>query len=104
MMTGSATVGVFPSVFHSATLGTFTPPDATVDLHVHGHQTSATERVTWTDSLYGETTVQAYDYQTDVVPQGSSEGSLTGKNVFAAGAASSAACNSGGTVALLDES
>jgi hypothetical protein len=66
----TATVGVFPSVFHSATLGTFTPPDATVDLHVHGHQTSATERVTWTDNLFGETTVQAYDYQSDVVPQG----------------------------------
>ena len=66
-----ATGGVFPSVFHSATLGTFTPPDATVDLRVHGHQTSVTERVTWTDTLFGETTVQAHDYQTDVAPQGS---------------------------------
>ena len=65
-----ATGGIFPSVFHSATLGTFTPPAATVDLHVHGHQTSVTERVTWTDTLFGETTVQAHDYQTDVAPQG----------------------------------
>jgi hypothetical protein len=77
-----ATVGVFPSVFQSATLGTFTPPDATVDLHVHGHQTSATERVTWTDNLYGETTVQAYDYQTDVVPQGSSPMILLPETTF----------------------
>ena len=66
-----ATAGVFPSVFHSATLGTFTPPEATVDLRASGHQTSATERVTWTDRLFGETTVQARDYQTEVVPQGS---------------------------------
>jgi hypothetical protein len=65
-----ATGGVCPSVFHSATLGTFTPPEATVDLRASGHQTSATERVTWTDRLFGETTVQARDYQTDVVPQG----------------------------------
>ena len=66
-----ATGGVFPSVFHSATLGTFTPPEATVDLRASGHQTSATERATWTDTLFGETTVQVHDYQTDVVPQGS---------------------------------
>jgi len=65
-----ATAGVFPSVFHSATLGTFTPPDATVDLHVNGRQMSATDRVTWSDSLFGETTVQMYDYQTGVNPQG----------------------------------
>jgi Carboxypeptidase regulatory-like domain/TonB dependent receptor-like, beta-barrel len=65
-----ATAGIFPSVFHSATLGTFTPPDATVDLHVNGRQMSATDRVTWTDSLYAETSVQTYDYQTGVEPQG----------------------------------
>ena len=66
-----ATGGVFPSVSHSATLGTFTPPDATVDLRGHGHQAAVTQRVTWSDTLFGETTVQTHDYQTDVIPQGS---------------------------------
>ncbi|MEP7309098.1 MAG: TonB-dependent receptor [Acidobacteriota bacterium] len=66
-----ATGGVFPSVSHSATLGTFTPPEATVDLRGHGHQAAVTQRVTWSDTLFGETTVQTHDYQTDVIPQGS---------------------------------
>jgi hypothetical protein len=65
-----ATVGVFPSVFDTATLGTFTPRDATVDLHNHATQVGATERAVWTDTLFAETTVQTHDYQTDVVPQG----------------------------------
>ena len=66
-----ATGGIFPSVAHSATLGTFTPPDATVDVRGYGHQAAVTERVTWSDKLFGETTVQTHEYQTDVVPQGS---------------------------------
>jgi hypothetical protein len=66
-----ATVGVFPSVFDTATLGTFTPRDATVDLHNHATQVGVTERAVWTDTLFAETTVQTHDYRTDVVPQGS---------------------------------
>ena len=58
-----ATGGVFPSVFDTATLGTFTPPAATVDLHVHANQMAVTERAIWTDTLFGETTVQTHDYR-----------------------------------------
>jgi hypothetical protein len=65
------TGGVFPSVFDSATLGTFTPPDATVNLHMHANAAGMTERAIWTDTLLSETTVLTHDYQTDVVPRGS---------------------------------
>jgi hypothetical protein len=65
-----ATGGIFPSVFDTATLGTFTPPAATVDLHVHANQLAVTERAIWTDTLFGETTVQTHQYETDVVPKG----------------------------------
>jgi hypothetical protein len=65
-----ATGGVFPSVFDTATLGTFTPRNATVDLHNHASQIAVTERAVWTDTLFAETTVQTHDNQADVVPQG----------------------------------
>jgi hypothetical protein len=65
-----ATGGVFPSVFDTATLGTFTPRAATVNLHEHASQMAVTERALWTDALFAETTVQTHDYRTDVVPQG----------------------------------
>jgi len=67
----TATGGVFPSVFDTATLGTFTPAAATIDLHVHANQMAVTERAIWTDRLFAETTVQSHEYETDVVPQGS---------------------------------
>ena len=66
-----ATVGVFPSVFDWATLGTFTPYAATVDLHNHATQVGVTERAVWANMLFAETAAQMHDYQTDVVPQGS---------------------------------
>ncbi len=66
-----ATGGVFPSVFDSATLGTFTPLDATVDLHAHATEMAVTERAIWTDTVLSETTVQTHDYRTDIVPHGS---------------------------------
>lgn len=66
-----ATGGVFPSVFNTATLGTFTPAAATVDLHMHANQMAVTERAIWTDTLFAETTVQTHTYESDVVPQGS---------------------------------
>src|SRR5262249_43859133 len=66
-----ATGGFFPSLAEMDTLGTFTPPEATVDIHAHANQIGATERAAWTDSLFSETTLVAHDFQTDVSPQGS---------------------------------
>src|SRR6185503_11802566 len=45
---------------------------ATIDLHTHANQMAVTERAIWTDTLFAETTVQTHQYETDVVPQGSS--------------------------------
>ena len=65
-----ATGGFFPSVTSSATLGTFTPPEATVDVHARVNHAGVTERSLWSDTLFSETTVQVHEYQTDVLPQG----------------------------------
>jgi hypothetical protein len=64
------TGGLFPSVQTLATLGTFTPPSATVDVHSRVNHAGATERALWTDSLFSETTVQVHEYKSDVDPQG----------------------------------
>ncbi len=64
------TFGLFPGKTHQDLLGTFTPPNATVDTHVHAAEYAATERAVWTDSLFGETTVHVHAFQTDVYPQG----------------------------------
>src|SRR5215831_2754313 len=64
------TVGWFPGKTHWDLLGTFTPPDATVDTHVRAHEVAATERAVWTDALFGETTVHVHRFSTDVAPQG----------------------------------
>jgi hypothetical protein len=65
-----ATLGYFPGRTHNDLLGTFTPPDATVDTHVHANEIALTERALWSDTLFGETTVHVHNYQTDVSPQG----------------------------------
>jgi carboxypeptidase family protein/TonB-dependent receptor-like protein len=65
-----ATLGLFPGRTHEDLLGTFMPPDATVDTHVHANEIAVTERALWTDALFGETTVHVHHYQTDVSPQG----------------------------------
>lgn len=65
-----ATFGLFPGKTHEDLLGTFMPPDATVDTHVHANEIAVTERALWTDALFGETTVHVHHYQTDVSPQG----------------------------------
>jgi hypothetical protein len=62
--------GIFPGVADQATLGTFTPPPATVDLHNRANEMAVTERALWTDTFFSETTVQAHDYDTNVLPQG----------------------------------
>ncbi|HJZ77622.1 MAG TPA: TonB-dependent receptor [Vicinamibacterales bacterium] len=64
------TGGFFPSVETWATLGTFTPPDATADIHAHVNHGGVSERALWSDSLFSETTVQVHEAQTDVLPQG----------------------------------
>jgi hypothetical protein len=65
-----ATAGIFPSRSEDDTLGTFTPPDATVNVTAHANRASVMERALWTDSLFSETTVQIHDFETDVLPQG----------------------------------
>ena len=65
-----ATAGVFPGVALDATLGTFTPPPATVDLNTFAAEASVTHRVVWSNSLFSETTVHEHSYRTDVLPQG----------------------------------
>ncbi len=64
-----ASVGVFPGVSKYATLGTFTPPPATVDQHTSVNTASATERSLWSDTLFSETTVEVNMHHTEVDPQ-----------------------------------
>jgi carboxypeptidase family protein/TonB-dependent receptor-like protein len=66
----AGTIGIFPSVETQATLGTFTPPEATADIHSHVNQGGGTERSLWSDTLFSETTVQVHEAQTNVLPQG----------------------------------
>ena len=65
-----ATIGLFPGATSSANLGTFTPPDATVDLRAFAKQAAITERTRWTDETVSETTVHILQSRTDVVPRG----------------------------------
>jgi Carboxypeptidase regulatory-like domain/TonB dependent receptor len=64
------TGGFFPSVTSLASLGTFTPPDATVDVHERVVLGTATERALWNDALVSESTVQVRGYRASVQPQG----------------------------------
>jgi outer membrane receptor for ferrienterochelin and colicin len=66
----TATLGMFPNVTDYANVGTFTPPEASVNLRVLGTQVALTERALWTDRTFGETTFQVYQSRTDVDPQG----------------------------------
>ena len=65
-----ATGGFFPSITTLASLGTFTPPEATVDVHERVVLGTATERALWNDALVSESTVQVRGYQASVQPQG----------------------------------
>ena len=53
-----------------ATLGTFMPPDATVNTRGQVSTASVTERSLWSDTLFSETTVEMHGYQTTVTPRG----------------------------------
>lgn len=62
-------IGVFPGVSKYSTLGTFTPPPATVDQHASVNTASITERSLWSDTLFSETTVEVNMHHTEVDPQ-----------------------------------
>jgi hypothetical protein len=64
------TGGFFPSVTTFASLGTFTPPEATVDVHERVNHATISERALWSDKLVSESTVQVRGYRAEVVPQG----------------------------------
>src|SRR5262249_51966738 len=61
---------MFPSTTDFATVGTFTPPEASVNFEVFGKQVALTERSLWSSRIVAETTFQWYRSDTDVVPQG----------------------------------
>ena len=65
-----ASGGFFPSITTLASLGTFTPPDATVDVHERVLLGTVTERALWSDALLSESTVQVRGYRASVKPQG----------------------------------
>jgi hypothetical protein len=62
-------LGLFPNVAEDATLGTFIPPPATVDIHSNVITAGVTERTVWTDALFSETTFEINQYRADVRPQ-----------------------------------
>jgi hypothetical protein len=66
----SATMGLFPGRTALASTNTFTPSNASVDLHGFGKQAAITQRAMWTPKTISETTLQLFQSRTDVVPQG----------------------------------
>jgi hypothetical protein len=66
----TAVGGTFPGTAKFATLGTFTPPDATIDLKTRVDTVAVTERTLWTGSVFSETTAEINRYRADVRPQG----------------------------------
>jgi hypothetical protein len=65
--------GLFPAKVEQATLGTFTPPEAAVDMKANVSTVAVTERALWSDQLFSETTIEAHGYSTDVMPRGPSD-------------------------------
>ena len=65
-----ATVGVFPNRATSTNLGTFTPPDASADVHAFAAHAAVTARALWSGERASETMVQVLHSRTDVLPQG----------------------------------
>lgn len=74
--------GFFPSVVHDSNLGTFTPPDATVDTHSGVYTGGLTERTLWTNNLFSESTIEINKYTTRVEPQGSARMDLQPENTL----------------------
>jgi len=65
-----ASGGGYWSGADDATLGTFTPPDATVNLHEQIGHATITERALWSNSLISESTLRIQGYHTATDPQG----------------------------------
>ena len=63
--------GLFPAIFKDSNLGTFTPPNATVDLKSHVNTAAVTERSLWSDVVFTETTLEVNAHRTEALPQGS---------------------------------
>jgi hypothetical protein len=66
----TGTVGFFPSKQLYATLGTFTPPDAAIDVYSRANNGAMSIRSIWSDTLVSESTLQVQQFNTDVRPQG----------------------------------
>ena len=66
----TGTVGFFPSKQLASTLGTFTPPDATVDSYSRATNGALTVRSVWNDRLVSESTAQLQRFETDARPHG----------------------------------
>jgi hypothetical protein len=66
----TGTAAFFPSMTTFASLGTFTPPDATVDLHERVNHATVGERALWSDKFISESTLQVRGYRATVTPQG----------------------------------
>jgi hypothetical protein len=65
-----ATGGASPSRAAYANLGTFVPPDATVNLAERTIHAAFAERAMWNDAIFSESTVRVQQYRTDVMPRG----------------------------------
>ena len=65
-------IGLFPSKVRQATLGTFIPPESSVDMKNNVKTIGVTERAIWNEAFFTETTLEAHRYSTDVMPRGSS--------------------------------
>lgn len=66
----TGTAAFFPSMTTFASLATFTPPEATVDVHERVNHATIGERGLWSDRLVSETTLQVRGYRVVVQPQG----------------------------------
>jgi hypothetical protein len=62
--------GFFPARATQATLGTFTPPPASVDMKGNVNTVGVTERALWSEHIFTETTFEVHSYSTDVMPRG----------------------------------
>jgi hypothetical protein len=62
--------GFFPAKAKQATLATFIPPAASVDMKANVNTVAITERALWNEQFFTETTIEAHGYSTDIMPRG----------------------------------
>ena len=77
-----ALAGFFPTFTKYSTLGTFTPLDATVDMHGDVNTAAVTERSLWSDAIFTETTAEVNHYRSDAQPQGTRPMELLPENTL----------------------